>query len=76
MCSLIGQRCVFSSNFFQNLGSFEVKEVQLDDKIDTEFKAGIHAEVESFLGNKKDLCTIEEQVANLRFYQQILEGKH
>ena len=60
----------------QNLGSFEVKEVQLDDKIDTEFKAGIHAEVESFLGNKKDLCTIEEQVANLKFYQQILEGKH
>lgn len=60
----------------QNLGSFEVKDAQLDDKIDTEFKAGIHAEVESFLGNKKDLCTIDEQAANLKFYQQILEGGH
>ena len=60
----------------QNLGSFEVKDVQLEDKIATEFKAGIYAEVQSFLGNKKDLCTIDEQVANLKFYQQILEGGH
>ncbi len=60
----------------QDLGSFEVKDVHLDDKVDTEFKAGIHSEVESFLGNKKDLCTIDEQVDNLKFYQQILEGKH
>ena len=60
----------------QNLGSFEVKDVQLEDKIASEFKAGIYAEVQSFLGNKKDLCTIDEQVANLKFYQQILEGGH
>lgn len=59
----------------QNLGSFVVEDVHLDDKIDTEFKAGIHAEVTSFLGDKKDLCTIDEQVENLKFYQQILEGK-
>lgn len=60
----------------QNLGSFEVRDVQLDNAVDSEFKAGIHKEVESFLGNKKDLCTINGQVANLKFYQQILEGKH
>lgn len=60
----------------QNLGSFEVKDVELDDKVDTEFKAGIYAEVTSFLGDKKDLCTIVAQATNLKFYQQILEGKH
>lgn len=59
----------------QNLGSFEVKDVALDDNLDLEFKPGIYKEVKSFLGDKKDLCTISEQVENLRFYEQILTGK-
>lgn len=59
----------------QELGSFETKDFQLDDSIDTQFKPGIYKEVELFLGDKNDLCTISEQVENLRFYKQILDGK-
>lgn len=58
----------------QEFGTFEIKDVPLEDRVDTKFKAGIYKEVQSFLGNKQDLCTIEEQVKNLEFYQQILEG--
>ncbi len=65
----------------QDLGSFEVKDVEIDDKLDTQFKPGLYREVQSFLGNKQsfssnkhNLCTIEEQVDNLKFYKQILEG--
>ncbi len=60
----------------QQFGTFEVKDIKIDDNLDTEFKAGIYREVESFLGNKKDLCTISEQVENLKYYQQILGGKN
>lgn len=56
----------------QELGSFEIKELPLNDNLDTDFKAGIYKEVQSFLGDKKNLCTIEEQVGNLKYYQQIL----
>jgi len=67
----------------QKVGTFEVSDVQLDDKLDINFKPGIYREVQSFLGNKqsfstnkKGLCTISEQVENLKFYKQILEGKN
>ncbi len=58
----------------QKIGSFEVYDFPLDDELDIEFKAGIYREVQSFLGNKKNLCTIEEQVQNLKIYQKILKG--
>lgn len=58
----------------QELASFEVKDVNLADKLDIDFKPGIYKEIESFFGNKKNLCTIEEQVDNLKFYQQIIKG--
>lgn len=60
----------------QNLGNFEINDTEIDDDLDRNFKPGIYREVQSFLGNKKDLCTISEQVENLKYYQQILEGKH
>lgn len=56
----------------QELESFEVKDVKVDDNLDTKFKPGIYQEVESFLGNKENLCSIEEQVANLKYYKLIL----
>lgn len=59
----------------QDLGTFEVKDVEIDVALDIQFKPGLYKEVQSFLGKKKNLCTIDEQVKNLKFYQQILEGK-
>lgn len=58
----------------QNSGTFAVEDVSLDDKLDHDFKPGIYREVKSFFGNKKDLCSIEEQVKNLKIYFEVLEG--
>ena len=58
----------------QKHGSFEIVDINIDDKLDIEFKPGIYKEVESFLGNKHSLCTIEEQSENLKWYNQILKG--
>lgn len=67
----------------QESGTFAVTEFPLDDTLDTLFKPGIYKQVQSFLGDrqslrsndlKKNLCTIEEQVKNLKHYQQILQG--
>lgn len=59
----------------QNLGSFGINDVELDDRLDIKFKPGLYKEVQSFLGDKQNICTITEQVENLNFYKQILEGK-
>lgn len=58
----------------QEVGSFEVKDYSLNDKLDLDYKPGIYKQVESFFSNKKELCTIEEQVKNLKYYKKILEG--
>lgn len=59
----------------QDLGSFEIHDVKIDDDLDTKFKPGLYKQVQSFFGKKDGLCTIEEQVENLKYYRQILEGK-
>lgn len=59
----------------QELGSFEIKDFLLNDKLDLDFKSGVYKELESFFGGKNNLCTIEEQVKNLKFYKQILKVK-
>lgn len=58
----------------QEIGSFAVEDYSIDDKVDLDFKPGIYKELEAFFGNKKELCTIEEQVTNLKYYKKILEG--
>ena len=61
----------------QKSGSFNIFSVELDDKLDTDFKPGLFKEVEVFLKNtplKKSLCTIEEQINNLLWYRKILKG--
>lgn len=65
----------------QNIGSFVIEDVAIDDDIDVQVKPGIYKQVESFLSDKqsfssskKDLCTIDEQIENLKYYQKILEG--
>lgn len=58
----------------QNQGSFDASFLEIDDKLDNQFKAGLYKQVRSFLGDKKDLCTIDEQVKNLTHYKKILGG--
>lgn len=59
----------------QKKGSFELTDINLDDALDTSFKPGLFRQVESFLGKKDSLCTIQEQYQNLKWYRRILEGE-
>lgn len=59
----------------QNIGSVEIIEEKIDNKKDLDFKPGVFAEVKSFLGDKKFLCTIKEQYQNLNIYRKILGDK-
>lgn len=56
----------------QKYGSMSIEDVPLDDRLDINYKPGIYRQVESFLGNKKNLVTIDEQVKHLVFYNKIL----
>lgn len=58
----------------QKYGSMNIEDVPLDNKLDIEFKPGIYRQIESFLGNKSNLLTIDEQVKNLKYYS-IIEKK-
>lgn len=58
----------------QKYGSMNIENVPLDDKLDIEFKPGIYRQIESFLGNKRNLLTIGEQVKNLKYYSIIEKG--
>jgi len=55
----------------QKYGSMATEDYPLDDKVDIDFKPGLYRQVESFLGNKKFLPTIDEQVRHLKYYEQI-----
>jgi predicted dehydrogenase len=57
----------------QNKGSVQINKYELDDKIDTEYKAGLYKEVEAFLygvGVEK-LCTLEDQIEHMKIYTEI-----
>ncbi|MDP3792379.1 MAG: gfo/Idh/MocA family oxidoreductase [bacterium] len=58
----------------QKIGSTATEEVLINDELDKKFKPGIYREVQSFLGNQKDLPSLEEQVENLKYYNKIKLG--
>lgn len=58
----------------QDVGSFEVRDYKLNNKLDLDFKPGIYKELEAFFLGRKNLCTIEEQVKNLKYYRKIIRG--
>lgn len=54
----------------QNRGEIKVNQVEIDDEIDTKYKAGLYKEVEAFLtGNTKELPDIHEQKKNAIVYK-------
>ncbi len=59
----------------QKKGSFDNLDVELDDKLDIDFKPGLFNEVESFIKTSGLLCTIEEQFNHLYWYDKILNGR-
>lgn len=57
----------------QELASVAVNPVEIDDRLDKEFKPGLYKQVQSFLENIDDgnKITIAEQVEHLSFYEKI-----
>lgn len=61
----------------QNIGSVAVNQVEIDDKLDQDYKPGFYKEVESFILNIDDgkKKTIQDQLRYMLYFEQI-EGKH
>ncbi len=56
----------------QNIGSVTTEVVELDDKLDVDFKPGLYLQVKAFIdGNTKNFCTIEEQSAYCKTYDRM-----
>ncbi len=57
----------------QNRGAVQISEMEIDDKLDIEFKPGLYKQTKAFLSDEKDprLLTIEKQVKHLEFYEKI-----
>jgi len=66
----------FEKLHYQLRDSFEVKEYSLkNEKIDIDYKPGLHNQVVSFLSHQNDLCTIDEQINNFKWYYKIANYK-
>tara|TARA_R110000796_G_scaffold123761_4_gene238194 strand:- start:14089 stop:15039 length:951 start_codon:yes stop_codon:yes gene_type:complete len=56
----------------QNKGSTGLVTLPLEnEEIDTNYKPGLYAQVNAFFGNKKDLCTIDEQFEHFKWYYKM-----
>ena len=54
------------------LGSLQVKPVNLDDKLDHDFKPGLYRQTEAFLnGDTVDFCTLQEQMEHTKLYSEM-----
>lgn len=57
----------------QELNSVAVSHIEIEDKLDVEFKPGLYRQVESFIQMKKDgkKLTVEEQLQHMGYYEQM-----
>jgi predicted dehydrogenase len=56
----------------QDKGSVMITETKINNQLDLDYKPGLYKEVLSFLTDKKDLCTINEQCNNIKWYKKML----
>ncbi len=55
----------------QNIGEVVLRDVEIDDQLDIEFKPGLFNQVKAFLNDEGCLLTINEQCAMLKHYKKI-----
>lgn len=61
----------------QKIGSIEVNEIEIDDKLDTQFKPGIYVQTELFFSEKcNELLAINEHYERTLIYELIEDGKN
>lgn len=59
----------------QEIGSIVVNHVDIDDKLDKDFKPGFYLQTQAFLNNNfNEFCTIEEQRKNIEKYYTKMSG--
>lgn len=57
----------------QDVGSIEIRPVEIDDELDIEFKPGIYRQVKAFLaGDYTDMLSLEHQILHCAFYTEML----
>jgi predicted dehydrogenase len=60
------------SLLIQKIGSIKQEKIELDDRLDQEYKPGLYLQIQAFLQKKyTDLCSIEEQAEASRKYSDI-----
>tara|TARA_Y100001935_G_C17293592_1_gene504845 strand:+ start:1309 stop:2259 length:951 start_codon:yes stop_codon:yes gene_type:complete len=55
----------------QQKDSFDIKYLDIDDSLDTQFKPGLYEMVNSFLSNYSNLKPLKDQVDDLKIYSKI-----
>jgi len=57
----------------QDKGTVKIEEIEIDDKLDIDFKPGLYKQVESFLSDSPDkhLLLIKDQLKHMDIYEQI-----
>ena len=56
----------------QKKGELKVEKYKLNNEyLDTDFKPGLFEEVRDFINDQKDLCSINEQIENFKWYYKI-----
>lgn len=56
----------------QSRGSLKIEEVELNENIDIDFKAGLYMQVDAFLNNNtSNLCSINDQVTLFSIYEKM-----
>ena len=59
----------------QKIGSISIDKVELDDNLDKDFKPGLFLQTKKFIEDDfSDLKTLEEQIEDMYWYNQILNG--
>ena len=61
----------------QDKGSVRIYDVELDDKLDTEYKPGIYLQTKAFLtGDVAEIATIDEQLESAKVYAMMERNGH
>lgn len=55
----------------QNIGNISKEFVEIDDELDILYKPGLYKQVESFLTNRINLCSVSEQWEFVKIYNQM-----
>jgi predicted dehydrogenase len=55
----------------QNIGSVQIVDVEIDNRLDKKFKPGLYKQVEAFLTNSTGLKTMGEQLEDLNVYYKM-----